>query len=241
MMGGNPVVNQMNPAMSNVNPVSGGKPQAMNPNAAIMAGGQGQMMGGNGGNQPAMMAQNTNMMQSNMVPNPNVMQTQQNPGMMNPNAGNNMAAMQGIQGNAGGQNAMFGNQQQQYQNLGQNFGGYANQGMNQQGSASPNMMGNFNQMSQQRQQQTQADYLAQQRAAMQTNRGQFIPTPNVTMNTMAGAAPPYPRQGPAQGVGGGKPVMPNTVQSQQFQANQQRMRQQMLMQQQQQQQQGEMK
>ncbi|XP_055677088.1 mediator of RNA polymerase II transcription subunit 12 isoform X2 [Lutzomyia longipalpis] len=130
--------------------------------------------------------------------------------------------MQTIQ-QGGNQQAMF--QNQQYQGMAQNFGGYGGQGMNQQ-NAPQTMMGNFNQMTPQR--TSQAEYIAQQRA-LQQNRGQYMqPAPNVTMNNMVGqgAAPPYSRQGQT----GGKPTQ---AQQQQFQqANQQRIRQQMMMQQQ---------
>ncbi|GAB0086625.1 Mediator of RNA polymerase II transcription subunit 12 [Sergentomyia squamirostris] len=130
--------------------------------------------------------------------------------------------MQNMQ-QAGGQQAMF--QNQQYQGITQNFGAYGNQGMNQQ-AGPQSMMTNFNQMNPQR--TTQAEYMAQHRA-MQANRAQYMqPAPNVTMNNMVGqgAAPPYSRPGQT----GGKPTQ--TQQQQQFQqVNQQRIRQQMMMQQ----------
>ncbi|XP_059617864.1 mediator of RNA polymerase II transcription subunit 12 isoform X2 [Phlebotomus argentipes] len=127
----------------------------------------------------------------------------------------------------GGQQAMF--QNQQYQGMAQNFGGYGGQAMNQQ-AAPQAMMTNFSQMSAQR--TSQAEYIAQQRA-LQANRGQYMqPAPNVTMNNMVaqGAAPPYSRQGQT----GGKPTQAQQQQFQQVnQVNQQRIRQQMMMQQQQ--------
>ena len=196
-------------------------------------------------NASGLLAQSSNnMLQQPMVQGTGNMLQQQTAGMVGPGINNaNVGQLQGMPPNTG-QQAMYSGSQQ-FGGIGQNFSGYGNQNLPQQGNHQQNMgMGNFNQMSAQR---NQAEYLAQQQQQQQqqrtlqqqqqaqANRGQFIQqVPNVTMNSMGtqGAAPPYPRQGQT----GGKPGMP--VQTQQQQQQFQRMRQQqMILQQQQQQQQ----
>lgn len=174
--------------------------------------------------------QNSGNGNSGGMANPNMMGMQNMQQNMPNNQGIGMQNMQqgGNIGNAGiaGNNmmgpGMFQNQAAPYQNTNQNYSNYGNQGIVQQGGQG--MMGNFNQMGQQ-QRNTQAEYIAQQRALAARNNQYGQHAPNVTMNNIInqGAVPPYPRQG-------GKPAAAAQNQ-QQFQ--QQRLRQQMLMQQQQ--------
>ncbi|XP_055373234.1 mediator of RNA polymerase II transcription subunit 12 [Condylostylus longicornis] len=207
--------------------MSGGQnaPQMMNTNAGMMT----NANTGSSGNPNIMSQQNTGMVQgAGMAGQATAMQSQ-NTGLANQGGAmtgqaNNMMNQQNV-------NPVAMVNQQAAQQF-QQFGTYNNQNMNQQ--SGPQMMNpGFSQMAAP-QRNTQAEYIAQQRAMQQANRGQYMnQAPNVTMNNMMGggqgAAPPYRQQA---GVGHAQ-----QQQQQQFQ-QQQRLRQQMLMQQQQQQQGG---
>ncbi|XP_026481601.1 mediator of RNA polymerase II transcription subunit 12-like [Ctenocephalides felis] len=225
----------------------------MNANQGMMAGNQainsgmsanqmpGQNMGqmgvqgmGNAGMQGQMMGQNANIGQG------------LNPGMANQNinnqgmgsqASNQVMAGQNI---SGAQQAMFQNQQygNMPQGMNQNYPGYTGQPTNQQA-----MMGGFQGQQQFTNQQNTAMMNQQQRnahaeyMAQRVNRGSYMQqqqAPNVTMNTMGGPAPPYPRGG-QPGSQNQVPQFPQQMNPQQSQ----RMRQQMLALQQQQQQQAQ--
>lgn len=203
------------------------------PNQLAGTGSGGAMIGHSGGSMiqtNLLNQQNSGNGNSGGMANPNMMGMQNMQQNMPNNQGIGMQNMQqgGNIGNAGiaGNNmmgpGMFQNQAAPYQNTNQNYSNYGNQGIVQQGGQG--MMGNFNQMGQQ-QRNTQAEYMAQQRALAARNNQYGQHAPNVTMNNIInqGAVPPYPRQG-------GKPAAAAQNQ-QQFQ--QQRLRQQMLMQQQQ--------
>ncbi|XP_058826167.1 mediator of RNA polymerase II transcription subunit 12 isoform X2 [Topomyia yanbarensis] len=214
-MGGNAMMSQ---AAGNANAGGMGNPgmmgmqnmpQSGNMNPGMVNQGMNPTMGGTGIAGSGMIGQNGGNANSAAMGNP---------GMM---------GMQSMQ-QGGMQTGMFQGQGGPYQSMNQNYPNYGTQGMGQQGGQG--MIGNFNQLGQQ-QRNTQAEYIAQQRA-LAARGGQYGQhAPNVTMNNMVnqGAVPPYPRQG-------GKPGA-TAAQTHQFQ-QQQRLRQQMMMQQQQQQQQG---
>lgn len=194
---------------------------------ALMGQGSGNTNTSGMGN-PSMMGIQNIQQSSNMNPgmvNQGMNSSLVNTGMLGQSQGTSSTGALGNTGMMGMPNMQQGGMQAgMFQGQGgpyQNYPNYGNQGMGQQ--SGQGMMSNFNQMGQQR--NTQADYIAQQRA-LAARGGQYGQhAPNVTMNNMVnqGTVPPYPRQG-------GNASTAAAQNQQQFQ-QQQRLRQQMMMQQ----------